>query len=244
MSEMSLDDVLNGDLSQDHTPEVNEPQVEQPETEPTEPTEPERTEPEPVKPETTAGKADNEPTDWQYKAYKDEREKRQERDARIAELERQLADNKSTIPDVFEDQEGFVSQLRSEMSQAQQSMRTELSREFMMSIHDDYEEKEKVFIELAKTTPALAHAIQSASNPAKFAYEQAKKHLQYQEMQDVDAYRAKIKAEILNELKQEQEKAAQDKASKTSNITPSLASERSSSATNDVQYESLDDVMG
>lgn len=248
MSDISLDDVLNGVENEEITPQVEESQeaeeqqgeqgeamtkaydgqIEEPQTG-----------------ETTSPQ-DEDKEDWQYKAYKDEKSKRQERDAKIAELEEklsQLSQKESQIPDVLDDQEGFVNSLRNEVQQQVSAIRTDLSREFMMSIHDDYEEKEKIFIELANQTPELAAQLRNSSNPAKFAYDQAKKHEEFKEMQDVDSYKAKIRAEVEAQIKAEYEEKAKSNAEKTSNITPSLANARAAKESETVEIPSLDDLL-
>lgn len=251
MSELSLDDVLNGNISQEAITQV-ETQTQAPEQEAEQVTEePSQNEPEaveeptsePEQGETTAPEAsEKEPEDWQYKAYKDERSKRQERDAKIQELEAKLAE-KTKIPDVFEDQDGFVNSLRSEMQEQVTNIRTDLSRQMMMSLHDDYQEKEDIFVKLAEESPELLTQLRQSSNPAKFAYDQAKKHEEFKQMQDVDSYKAKIRAEIEAQIKSEYEQKAKSEADKTSNITPSLANARAAKESEAVSMPSLDDLL-
>lgn len=190
---------------------------------------------------------EDEKQNWTLAAVKDERQKRQEAQKRIEELERKLAERDSKqeeIPDVFEDQKAFVESIRNEQRQELQNMRLEMAREFMMEAHKDYEEMEAKFIELAKENPVLKSQAQKASNPAKFAYQQAKKYAEWQEMQDIDTAKQKLRAELREELKKELEAEKAEKAAKTSDITPSLAKARASDKGNAQVDDDLGSLLG
>ena len=99
----------------------------------------------------------------------------------------------------------------------------------MMGFYDDYESVEAVFLEEAEKNPILKAEAAQAPNLAKFAYEQGKKIEAHREMQDVEGYKAKLRAEIEAELKAEAETQQAEKAKKAATLSPSLASARGSS---------------
>ncbi len=198
--------------------------------------------------ETTSTEEDDEKQSWTLAAVKDERAKRQEAQKRAEELERQLeelkrGDSKRELPDVFDDQQGFVKSIRDEFTSELASAKLEMAREFMMESHPDYEEMEQKFIEIAKENPVLRSQAQKASNPAKFAYQQAKKYVEWQEMQDVDKFKEKMKAEAKAELEAELRQAKEKKASKVADISPSLAKARASDKEQTVD-DSLESIFG
>jgi hypothetical protein len=92
----------------------------------------------------------------------------------------------------------------------------------MIDRHDDYEEKEQIFIEYAKEHPELQQQALKSSNPAKFVYEEAKKFQEFQQIKD-GTYVEKLKAELKEQVRKELEA----ERSKTSGIRPSLAKESS-----------------
>jgi hypothetical protein len=203
----SLDDVFSGEVTQEAEDQVEEVQAEQVEevvgdvsegdAETTEaPIE------EAKKEEPTTSEEDIEKQDWTLSAVKDERRKRQELEKKLADLEAKNQEPKE-IPDIFDDQQAFVDSLRGEFQQELSNAKLDIARSMMMDHHDDYEAMEEKFIELAKDSPALRDQALKQSNPAKFAYEQAKKYEQYKEVQDVDAYKEKIRNELRSEIEAE-----------------------------------------
>ena len=185
-----------------------------------------KAEPEETKPVETASTEDKD--GWQYTAYKDEKQKRQALEQELQALKQP----KQETPDVFDDQAGFVNSLRSEMEQGMLQNKIELSRSMMIDAKPDYEAKELAFIELAKENPILGDQLKAHANPAKFVYDQAVKHEQFQQMQDVDTYKAKIEAEVRAKVEAEYKAKQEEEASKVSNLTQSLASAPSSGPSN------------
>jgi hypothetical protein len=183
----------------------------------------------------TEAKAEVEPESWTKKAVIDERRKRQALEDDKRKLEAELAALKESIPkrdvidarlDVLEDPDGFSEAISSRIEKAAIETRINLSREMMIDRHDDYEEKEQIFIEYAKEHPELQQQALKSSNPAKFVYEEAKKFQEFQQIKD-GTYVEKLKAELKEQVRKELEA----ERSKTSGIRPSLAKE--SSANND-----------
>lgn len=184
---------------------------------------------EPEEEATTAPKEDEIEQAWTKAMALDERRKRQEAQKERDDYKAQLEEKaKVDTPDVFEDQEAYTNHLRSEFDQKLINQRVELSRDILRDQHEDYDAMEQAFIELAGNTPGLREQVLQQSNPAKFVYEQGKKHTQFKEMQDVDSYKNKMRAEIKAELEAEMSSKSAEKSKVAASITPSLANARSS----------------
>lgn len=173
---------------------------------------------------TATSEEDKEKQEWTFHAVKDERAKRQAAEARLKELEDKLNSNdKQDIPDVIDDQDGFVKSLKQQQEEALTRQRIEIFRQVQQESHPDYEEKEQKFIELAKENPVLITQMNASQNPAKFVYDQMTKYEQFQEMQDIEAFREKIRAEEKAKLEE------QLKSEEPTSLSPSLAKARGSS---------------
>ncbi len=119
-------------------------------------------------------------------ALKSERQKRQQAEARVAELEKRNA------PTEERGEMDLDSKLFAE--------RTNMSREMMMESKPDYQEMENIFTEIATGNQHLIDQMMKSHNPAKFAYEKAKEHVAIEEakkLKDSDEYKEflKLKAE-------------------------------------------------
>jgi len=197
---------------------LDEPQVaqveivEESEEQATPETEPEVTE-EP-KVETTA----TEEKPWTLSAVLDEREKRQAAVKRAEELEAKLKAYEKTEPDVsiFEDEKGFVDKLKRETDVALRNTALNMSEAFAKKeFGADKVAAAKAWMisEGIKSPYALEQF-----NAAELPYHAAVK-LYDDDMvrRDPEAYKAKLREEILADLKKEKPKPS----------TPSLASKRS-----------------
>lgn len=174
--------------------------------------------------------------DWAKKQLKADRVSRQEAQAELRQLREELEslkkpkdEKKEEQIDIFDDPEGVVNNLKQDFQNQISSMRLEMSRNLMMQMTPDYEEVETKIMEAAKSDPALAAFIRNqaanSQNPAKAFYDQGKKYLSFQEMQNIEETKAKMKAEIRAELEKEfQAKTA--KPEKT--ISPSLTKTKGS----------------
>ena len=237
MAEQSLEDILQG----------VEPTVEEVETEETPEVEPEAATTaveseakEEAEPEAKAEvEAEKEP--WTKAAYLDEKRKRQD-------LEKQLkVQERKPLPDVIEDQTAFTDAIREDVYQTVAGMKIELSQDLMRELHEDYDEREAQFLDLAKDNPSLISELNNAANPARFAYETARKHADLQALKNVDEYKAKLRAEVEAELRSEilGEKASKEAktAAKDAAITPSLVDAGETVSETEVE-EALEDIIG
>ena len=265
MSEQSLESIISGDAEETAetvTEETTTPEVETAETE---------TE---VKTETEEPKPDSgakEKTDKQEKEEKEERgtlaglkaerAKRQalegERDslsARITQLEGQAPAKQSEPPkaiDPIEDPVGFARQIRRENEALNLKMVLRLSRSAMSRQVDDFDETMSVFTELAKVDRTIAEKMLIAEDPYHFAYEHAEKHIEFQDVENVEEWKSKTRAELKEEVKAEllaetSEEAKVEETNSEAVQIPSLASKTSVDGginTSSVDV-TLDDILG
>src|SRR5262245_38400246 len=132
-----------------------------------------------------------------YKAMKAEREKRQERDRRIAELEDELRRVKAprekprqepeqAAPEhentLWKDTEAYIASRISKMERKHHHRFLVAVDDHMREAHSDYDEVIDKVKEYAQTNPAAMHQIMAASNPAKAGYQFGKKLIELQQM--------------------------------------------------------------
>jgi len=135
-----------------------------------------------------------------------------ERHKRI-ELEKKYAPKKEPekVPDPVTEPDEYTSYILGKGDAKLQKLKIEQSQEIMRDSTKDYDEKEKVFISLIADesgeiidTKLLAEFNKSL-NPAKFAYNYVKKHLDFVDKSDPEyegKLRKKIADELLSEYKQ------------------------------------------
>lgn len=186
-----------------------------------------------------------EPDSWTKAAVLDERKKRQALEAELEALKRAQQQPEPKKVDLFEDPEGYQKHVEQSIQKARIEDRIALSREIFASMKDDYEEAEAAFIDMAKQFPQLVDEMLSAPVPAKFAYEQGKKALAFNEMKsfDANAYKAKLREELRAELMQEFQAQQQTKQAKAANLTPSLAAIQTQTVKDDPE-PTLEDLLG
>lgn len=174
--------------------------------------------------------------EWTLKAVLDEREKRQKWEQKAKELEEKLKESepKESVS-VFDDEQKFVEQERQRVAQELRNTALNMSQAFAEESfgEDVVAEAAEWFKEHGVKSP---YAVEQFNN-AKLPYHTiVKLFKEEQERQNPDALRAKIKAEILAELKQS-EKAPPEPD------TPSLATSRASNSVKEA-VEDLEDILG
>ena len=145
-----------------------------------------------------------------------ERRRRQEAEERLKELERQLQgyqqpqpvtqQQPQSPPDRWEDPEGYDRWLiqqasetaRNEAMQAFQHQRIQMSALEAEGRLPDYRDKIQVFEQMAQANPLLMEQMIQAPNPAEFAYNTAKSHLDIQQYGGIEGL---IKARVEEALK-------------------------------------------
>lgn len=233
---MSELDALIGDYEEPAAETVETPE---PTPEPEQGVKQEVSEPPSEKPK-EAVESDN----WTKAAVLDERKKRQALEAELESLRRQQQPEAKKV-DLFEDPEGYQKQVEQSIQKARIEDRISLSREIFASMKDDYEEAEAAFVDLAKQHPQLVDEMLASPVPAKFAYEQGKKALAFNEMKafDPDAYKAKLREELRAEVMQELQSQQTQKQAKAANLTPSLAAIQTQTVKDDPE-PTLEDLLG
>lgn len=237
MNEPSLEELVTGTAPA---------AVTQPETTTGDPKTEEPAKPAPQEPaKTDDGKAaappadKTEPDHVPLAAVKDERRKRQEAERKAEDLEKRLAaleKPSAKKPDIFEDPDGVLGSLRQEVQGQILQTRIELSQDLMREKHEDYDELESEFYDLAKANPFLLQDPAFTKNPAKYAYETAKKARDAAGLKDVDKMRAELEAKVRKEVeekirKETEEKSKKDGSKRSATETPSLAQARAADGT-------------
>jgi len=189
----------------------------------------------PPTPEKTEKQSDNVP----ISALLDEREKRQQYQQQLKDTQAQLQQMQQPreAPDLLDDQGGFVNHIQQQVDNQIRSSAIQMSQEMMRSQHEDYEQVESKFLEMATANPELGAQMSNHPMPAKFVYDTVKNAEQYADMQNVPAYKAKLKAEARAEVEAEIKAEAQAKADKDAKLngalSPSLATTRAAGANNE-----------
>lgn len=244
--EQSLDDVLNGaepgtveaeiaDVEVKEEPEQVEPKGE-PEREET----PEK-EPAAVEKPATENEED-EP--WTKKAYLDEKRKRQERERELEELRAQKEPEK--VPDIFEDQNQYTDYVKNSINSAVSNTKAEMSeyyarREFGSDVVDEKFEKFKA---MAEENPQLKVEVAQSISPWHTMVERVEAAEKLEQMKDLPAYEAKVRAEIEAKVRAELEGKQQAESDKLASLTPSLAGKRASGSSKDPIEQSLEEILG
>lgn len=195
-------------------------------------------------------KVEEKPESWTKTAVIDERRKRQELEARYRELEERLNQmqrgserQEEEIPDPVSDPKGYAEYVRNSISNDMYIERVTETRKSMLEEHEDYLEMENKFIELSNKDSNLAQQIRKVANPAKFAYETAKKFLDNEKYKDpnyLQTLEQEMEKRILAKLAGEQFKKSESSGS----VLPDL-SKTASSKNGDKfpEQKSLDDIL-
>ncbi len=139
-----------------------------------------------------------------------ERQKRQAVEEKLRNLE-----EPEKIPDPIEDPDGFSAHVKAESTKGLLETKISLSRSLIMSVKEDFPEKEKVFMDLVGriedgkliiTNELLFKQFQDSDNPGLFAYDHAVDHLLAEKYKDPDFEKnleARLTEKILAGLKKE-----------------------------------------
>lgn len=224
-----IDAILEGSVEE--VAAVEEPKAEEPKAESTElenstdtkgETEVETPEPEAAKPEESIDwKAELEKANKEAAAFKtqalDERRKRQDLEA-----------SKTPAPDVLDDPKGYEKHILTAAEQRIVNQKFETS-EALLKKEIGAEATQEAFGKfeaLAQSNPQLWAEVQKDPLPWQAMHELVNKSERLAEMQDVDAYEAKIRAEVSEKIKAEVKAeviAELEAEAKKNSIRPSLA---------------------
>lgn len=149
------------------------------------------------------------------KALQEERRKRQELEAKIAEYEARLNQPQTPPPTIWEDEQGwqqhFGGQVVSEAVQAATlNARLDMSEMMVRQAHPDFEDKKAAFLDLMNEMPGLREKALGDPHPWQFAYNYVANHQRMNELAatNVAELEAKIEARIRAEFEAKQQPAA------------------------------------
>lgn len=225
-------DFLQDEAPDEVTPEVETPAVETP-PEPETVVTPEA--PAPVVPTTPEPVDDRVPK----AALIAERKKRQEYEARI----RQLEQAQPEAPNFYEGPERYVQTL---LAQERQQMQASMVSALEAQAREMYPDYDEVFAELeeqAPDNPALIQKVMQSPNPALAAYKLGKQLRELKQMQDPDAYRNKIEAEVRAKVEAEYRAKDEAKQKAANAIPPDLTAARASRDDEVPPDDSLDAIL-
>ena len=183
------------------------------------------------------------------RAAQEERQKRQQLEARLKELEAgKTAEPAKTF---WDDPEGALKAHEERIRQEATNARLRMAEFTARQRHSDFDEKIAVFSSLVQDTPGLVQQWLASPDPAEFAYKIGKNHKELQEVGGIEELRAKIerdtesrvRAKIEAELKAKAEALAKERAA----IPPSLSEARSAAAPNRPVWSGptpLDSILG
>ncbi len=240
MSEIDIDSILDSTDAADEKVEPDvEPEKVEPEVEPEPVKEPEP-EKEPVKePEK---EPEDKPTvskenEWTLTAVMDERDKRQKWQKRAEEAEAKLAPKAEDDISVFSDEEGYNRQQGEKLESALRNSELNMSEAFAQEVFGDEVVAEAT--EWMKTEGFKSPHVVAQFHGAKLPFHEAVKMFRAEKDRlNPEAFKAKLKAEILEEIKAE----TTEKKETVTDITPSLIDATSSGDTTEV-VESIEDMQ-
>lgn len=123
-----------------------------------------------------------------------ERKLRQEAQEELKKYKEKESEQKEAVPvpDPVEDPEGYAAHV----GKIAVDTKITVSRDLLMSTagFEDYQDMENKFVELTKENPALIAKMRNAPNPAKFAYQTAKDHLEFEAFKEMKKSGADKKA--------------------------------------------------
>jgi len=170
-------------------------------------------------------------------ALLDERGKRQDAEAKLAAAEARLAEQ-TPHPNVIDDPEGALEHMAQQFAQRLWQVESKNSQAVARLKHDDYDVKAQAFVQMAQSNPTLVEAMHASDDPAEFAYKTATDAENLAAVQDMGAFREKIRQEEIEKLKVKGSATDIAAALEVGN----LADARSSSNTHDAEI-SLEDAF-
>ena len=188
---------------------------------------------------TPEAKTENPVEEGLMAGIKAERQKRQEEQLRNKQLQEQLQalQQQQPKPDFWENPEGILQGMQQQFQAQIHKTQTDMSVELMRSLHDDYDDKEAKFIDMAQSNPMLIHQMNQSSNPAKFAYDYVNQQEKLAQMQD-PSYEEKLRAEIKAELQAEMQGKVDAELSKRSSLPGTLTNDRAAGGNKPMPYQS------
>lgn len=174
-----------------------------------------------------------------YAAMKAEREKRQKLERELEEIRNRQqaapAQPEQPAPTYYEDPEGYVQRVQNESTQRLYAALEASAREQ----YPDYDEAFAVVMKHAANNPAVVREVMTSANPAVAAYKMGKKLAEFEQMQDPDAYREKLKGELRAEWEAEQKAKSDQRQQAAAALPPDLSQARNTRG----EFAAKDDVF-
>lgn len=170
--------------------------------------------------------------------------------ARVREKNRRLEDAANAVPeeklDFFDDPDAAINTLEQRMEQKIARTRIDISEQIARDRYPDFDDKIKVFTDLANENPNLWSQMSANVDPAGFAYKAAQNAAKMKEMGNVEEFEAKIRADERARAKKEYDAEYGAKLKERANLPGSLSDTRATGGNNSpgVTNESLEDVVG
>jgi len=155
-----------------------------------------------------------------------ERDKRQRLERELAEERAKHQAQQAPAPSYYEDPEGYLARAQSDIEQRATARLNAALEAQAREQYPDYEEKLGVVMEHAQGNPAIVQEIMTAPNPAVAAYKMGQRLSEFQQMQDPEAYRAKVEAEVRAKIDAENKARADQRQKAASEIPPDLSQAR------------------
>lgn len=239
--ELSLDEALSAEEpAEDATGETEEVEAKAEEAvEETETEDKADTETDSETPAETKPKTDEEP--WHVKAVMTEREKRQAAERELAELRKKLeTEEREQKPktSVFDNEDDFRSELLQEFELERQNDRYAMSKALAVDKFGEAEVDKamETFKGLVESDSEVGKRIFESPLPYFEMMKVVEKHEKAKELENIDDYREKIRAEEREKVRKELEAEQDAKAKKREGLTPSLASARSSGGNEETDH--------
>lgn len=144
-----------------------------------------------------------------YKGIKEERTKRQALEKELQTLRDQIESLKAPKeppappPSIWEDDQAALQHVKQEsVSEASFNAKLDMSEMLAAQAHDDFDDMKAKFLDMMKVNPGLQQQALNARHPWEFAYQQAKKAAQFEELGAVDVadLEAKLREKIMAEM--------------------------------------------
>ena len=165
--------------------------------------------------------------------------------ARTRELNRELkakAEPKQEPTNIFEDPEKRLTELSDSFDAKLQNVKITMSESYARKVYPDFDQKLDTFLTMIDSNPLLAQQMNSAPDPATFAYETAKQKLTLDQVGDI--------SEFEKTIQQKAEAAAEEKFKKLyaekfgKELPTSLADTRAAADNTSFVDSTLDEVIG
>jgi len=161
-----------------------------------------------------------------YEAMKAEKTKRQTVEAELQALKTKVEADKDR-PDMTDDPEGYFDAKLADQQRQFSNQFLNLSETNAKHRHKDFDAKKDYFLnELQEKSPELMQEALGQPDPYEFIYQTAKQRIEFSEMGDLDVYKDKIRAELVEEMKSGKHAEIEAAIKKRQELPGSLSNQR------------------